>query len=232
MLNLAQKYSQVLQRPSVLLLLELEKFVNGAILQIDRVERSTRRWNANMRKQHPTGRHNFLKAAHARLFLDAHFYFICVGQVDKFLGQLCRTLNNAALHELRGRFQADFETEIEIRNDLEHLDERAVGRKRSKDANPDEVNKWMGDFVNFFGSELTFGGKKCPVNKEAAKRLRQSYRSAIAIIRRDYALKDTRYVADESRDKRIKRVSRIAESLLLRSTRSTRKPKRTRKRSA
>src|SRR5689334_2422614 len=122
MFDLSHKYFRVLGFPSVTLLFELEKFVNGALVQIGRVERAKRSLNlsARTRSKVPTGNT-------ARLFLDAHFYFVCIGQIDKFLGQLCRSLKSPALNELHRRFKTDFEPEI--RNDLEHLYERAVGRK-------------------------------------------------------------------------------------------------------
>jgi hypothetical protein len=87
MLNLAHKYSQVLKRSSTILLWELERFVNGALMQIGRVERASRTMDVNARKEHKNRR-----AHMARLFLDAHFYFVCIGQVEKFLGQLCGNL--------------------------------------------------------------------------------------------------------------------------------------------
>jgi hypothetical protein len=93
MFDLSHKYFRVLGFPSVTLLFELEKFVNGALLQIGRVERAKSSLNLNPPKQRKVPTANL-----ARMFLDAHFYFVCIGQIDKFLGQLCRSLKSPALN--------------------------------------------------------------------------------------------------------------------------------------
>jgi len=77
MFNLASKYVFVLKgQESYLLLVMLEKNVNGAIIQVGRVQR-TRKRLAKMRDT--KNLHNNLQ----RLSLDAHFYFICIEQVNR-----------------------------------------------------------------------------------------------------------------------------------------------------
>jgi len=217
MLDLAHKYIFVLKPLSLaakdtfagyLLLAKLEEFVNGALEQIKRVERARRSMRASVDREQP----KFPKAALARLFMDAHFYFICVGQVNKFLGQLCRFLKNAKLYKVHHDFRQEFSQEI--RDHLEHLDERVVGRIRkgrgSKDADPKVVAAWKQDFVNFAGDKLSFGGKQYPVNAGAAKKLRGFHMQVIEIIREDYALKDRRFVEDEMRGKHLRKIMRQA----------------------
>jgi hypothetical protein len=205
MFDLAHKYSGVIELPAYVLLRELERFVNGALIQIGRVERSKHRMYIAARKHS-----KFPTTSQARLFLDAHFYFVCLGQVDKFLGQMSRNLKSPALDEIHRRFKKDFEPEI--RNDLEHLDERALGKQKNKDADPELVKKWHRDFVNFAGDELTFGGKMYPVNKQAAKRLSRSYRDIIAVIRQEYASKDVHFTTAELQQARIRRIIRQVDS--------------------
>lgn len=213
MLDQAHKYVFVLKPPlgtvkddrdGFILLMFLEKFVNGALLQIKRVERTKRSTIARLNR----GQRKFPTAAMEQLFMDAHFYFICIGQVNKFLKQLARCLDNPKLKKLRSEFEQDFRQEI--RNHLEHLDERVVGRhvKGGKlvDAAPEIVSAWKQDFVNFRGDKLSFGGKQYAVNAEAAKRLRGFHMRVIAVIREDYALKDRRFVADEMREKDLRKI--------------------------
>ena len=84
-----------------------------------------------------------------------------MGQINKHLRQLCLVLRNASLVEIGRNFKATFPQEI--RDHLEHLDERAVGRTLSKGevtaAPPELVQAWKSDFINFQGDKLSFGGK-------------------------------------------------------------------------
>lgn len=207
MINLADKYTRVLKTPEWLLLTLLEQFVNGALLQIQRVERTRRTLNARRSRdyKHPT-------AAMIRLFLDAHFYFICIGQANKCLRQLCEVLGNKALSEAHRTFEKEFPQEI--RNDLEHLDERAVGKLRGKDVDAELLRAWNCDFITFRNDKFSFGGKFYPVNKDAANRLRQAYRDVIAVIRAEYALKDPRFGEDERRELEQRKITRQVEKTL------------------
>ena len=202
MINLADKYTRVLKCPAPILLGLLEKFVNGALLQIRRVERASRTLNAPRREND-----RFPRATMARLFLDAHFYFICIGQANKSLRRLCEVLGNDELDVACRNFEAEFQQEI--RNHLEHIDERAVGKLWSKDVDAEVARGWNRDFVTFRNDMLSFGGKLYPVNRGAAKRLREAYRRVISVIRKEYALKDAHFVEEERRDAAIRQYAKV-----------------------
>jgi hypothetical protein len=76
----------------------------------------------------------------------------------------------------------------EIRNDLEHIDARAVGL-RKKGRRKVKIGN-IQDFRNFSNDNLTFNGKSYPVNKESLNRLKDFYRRTMSVIHEDYALKD------------------------------------------
>lgn len=174
-----------------MLLYNIEKYINGAILQVGRVEKE--------RKAH-FKKFIGLPIAHFRrldnIFLDAHFYFICIDQIDKNLKRLIGQLGNKNLEIICQEFQTDFDSEI--RNDLEHIDARAVGKtKFEKDVDGNTKRSWMVDFVNFQGDKLSFGGRKYAINKDSIKKLKKIYQKLIRTIRADYALKDKNYVEME-----------------------------------
>lgn len=212
MLQLATKYIRVLDWQQWLLLELVEQFVNGSLIQIGRIERSERTMKANLHAHRSPD-----PATSTRRFLDAHFYFICIGLVNKCLRRLCGILNNAELTKIQAAFENEFKQEI--RNDLEHLDERAVGKKLGKDVDAAEVRKWMGDFVGFKNDKLSFGGKPYPVNKATAQRLRELYGQVIAVIHEGYAAKDANFVEQEAQEEIIRRATRRVRATMRRAAR-------------
>jgi len=214
MFDEAHKYWFVLRPPSMptkggldgyLLLKNLEKYMNGALLQINRVVRDRRSVTASMNSGT-----KWPPRSLAKMFLDAHFYFICIGQINKFFRQLCHFLNNSKLDKLHKEFQLEFQQEI--RDHLEHLDERVVGRiasgRKIVKAEPEVVNAWKQDFVNFVGDSLSFGGKQYPVNAEAGKKLRVFHERLIEVVREDYALKNPRFLRGEAQDSLGRKIER------------------------
>jgi hypothetical protein len=205
MFNLASNYTFVLGDISnYLLLSNVEKYINGAILQIERVERERKNYYKNFSK---IGVHPPFPNRLPKIFLDAHFYFICIKQIDKNLGQLQKQLKNKKLDKIIQQFRIMFDNEI--RNDLEHIDERAVGKKFGKHVDVNTKNSWMGDFVNFCDDKLSFGGKKYPINKDSVKKLNIIYKDIIKILREDYALKDRRFREMEKTLKFVKSLPKI-----------------------
>ena len=99
----------------------------------------------------------------ARLHCDYHFYFICIGEINKLLKRLCEVLDDNDLKTINESFNEKFGTAITIRDDLEHIDERALGKRKKEDIGH------ISDFGNFVGDSFTFHGKKFPVNKEMLK---------------------------------------------------------------
>lgn len=206
MIDLSSKYIFIFEDIQTYFLLSIiEEYVNGAELQIRRIERT----RAIIRKAFLTyeGFSRTKTSTHTnrqrRLFHDAHFYFICLGQISKSLERLCNKLKNKNLHKINSEFKKEFSREI--RNDLEHIDARAVGKKKKgrKEIDIGVVR----DFKNFKGDQLTFNGKSYPVNKDALNRLKSIYRKIINVIHEDYALKDPNFVENSIRNKYIEKIT-------------------------
>lgn len=211
MFSLSSKYFSVFKNIEIYILLsKTEQYINGAILQIERIER-TRRLMEKKRSK-PLEQKNVTLLL-PKLFLDAHFYFICVGQVNKFFKRLCDELKNPNLDKVYSEFKKVFKSEI--RNDLEHLDERVVGKKFGKAVNEELKKRWLQDFVNFRDDRLSFGGKLYPVNKEALKNLKGIYKNLISVIHKDYAMKNSNFVEWENREKIINKITRLVEKKFL-----------------
>ena len=187
----------------------IEEYVNGAELQISRIEKTrrlVRKTLSSIRNFKNTNWTTYRKQ-HLRIFCDAHFYFICIGQVSKCLKRLRTKLKNRKLDNIYSKFQKIFSQEI--RNDLEHIDARAVGLKK-KGRKEVEIGN-IQDFKNFSNDNLTFNGKTYPVNKESLKELKEFYQRTISVIHEDYALKDPSFVYDMVREKHLKKIMRIAQ---------------------
>ena len=203
----ASKYAFVLDFQSFLLLHLIEEYVNGAELQIHRIDRTRgviRRSLAGREFFEQTGiaTHN---RRNRRLFHDTHFYFICIGQVSKSFKQLCERLRNPRLKKLRERLDREFSREI--RNDLEHLDERAVGKKRGVDIG------FIRDFKNFSDDKLTFNGKSYPVNRASLNNLKSIYKELVRIVHEDYAMWDPKFVEREQRDRHTQKLNKAARKM-------------------
>ena len=209
MLDLASKYVFVIgDVQSYFLLSLIEEYVNGAELQIRRIDRNRNSIRKSLESK--CAFESTKLATHQRrqrrLFHDAHFYFICIGQVSKSLDRLGKRLGNPKLKKASARFNREFSREI--RNDLEHIDARAVGKKKKRGREVD-IGPVRG-FKNFAGDKLTFDGKSYRVNKDSLNRLKSIYRKVIDIIHEDYALKDANFVATLIRDKQIAAMTKAA----------------------
>lgn len=187
----------------------MEEYVNGAELQIRRIDRTRKAIRKTFQSQQDFERTKWSthKNRQQRIFYDAHYYFICIGQISKCLERLCNKLNNKELHKINSGFNREFRREI--RNDLEHIDSRAVGKKKKgrKEIDIGVVR----DFKNFRGDHLTFNGKSYPVNKEALNRLKSIYRKIIEVIHEDYALKDTNFVERLVRKEYIEKITKAVQ---------------------
>jgi len=212
MYDLAHKYSFCLfsdpqhNMEAYLLLLELENYANGAIMQITRIDRTRKAIEKKLQGMkfikddkhiHKSTRKDF---ALTRLHCDTHFYFICIGQINKLLKRLCEVLNDCDLKVVYHKFTSKFNKDI--RDDLEHLDERAVGKKK---------RQYIGhitDFCNFPGDSFSFNGKQYPVNKGSVKELTQIYKEVIDVLYKNYGSKDPHFVWMEQSERQSKELFR------------------------
>ena len=136
MFDEASKYTFVLKDiQSIMLLNLIERYVNGAELQITRIDR-TRTLIKNSLSPYEAFERTRTETHHRRqriLFHDAHFYFIYISKVGKGFKRFCDRLESARLYKLCAKLEKEFSREI--RNDLEHIDERAVGARIPSDLN-------------------------------------------------------------------------------------------------
>jgi len=210
MFNLTSKYYFVFGDMQInILLMLIEEYVNGAELQISRIERTRRLDKKALSSIRSSNKLNWTtyRKQHLKIFCDAHFYFICIGQVNRCLNRLCAKLKNKNLNKIYVEFQKTFDQEI--RNDLEHIDARAVGLKKKgrKEISIGHIR----DFKNFSNDNLTFNGKAYPVNTESLEKLKDFYKRTISVINEDYALKNPDYVYDMVNEKHLKKIMRIAQ---------------------
>ena len=216
MFDLASKYIFVLDDIQTYLLLSLaEEYVNGAEIQIRRIDRTRKDILKSLqsRLEFEQSKSRTHWNGQKRLFHDAHFYFICIGQISNCLEKLCSKLNNPKLQNIRSNFNKEFSREI--RNDLEHIASRAIGKKK-KGRREVDIG-FIRDFKNFSGDNLTFNGKSYPVNKEELHKIKAIYRKIIAVIHKDYALRNAHFVnrfATEKHIEKIKKAKDIPDSEL------------------
>jgi hypothetical protein len=209
MYDLAYKYCFCLDdgrqtgHKASLLLLELENYVNGAIMQTARIERNRKSIDKKLKrkkeliKDYQHAQQRIQKDfGLTRLHCDFHFYFICVGQIGKLLKRLCEVLNDHDLNEVYTRFMEKFDKAI--RDDLEHIDERAIGKKFQKDIGH------ISDFGNFPGDRFSFNGKEFPVNREKLNELRQIYHDIIFVLYKNYGSKNEFFVRLEQSERQAK----------------------------
>ncbi len=207
MINKATKYFRVVPQNMILLLVKLEDYVNAADLQVQRIERVKK----SMSKDRTPNYNFILQRVHLnKLFSDAHFYFICIGQINKLLNQIDSELKNPNIKQLKVKFTQQFNKEI--RDHLEHIDERAVGKMKGEPHA--DINKWKSNFLNFSGDKLSFGRVKYEVSKKSVRELKKIYEEFIVIIHNDYALKDPKFIQEQKRDKQLKKMDSFAKKII------------------
>jgi len=206
MYNLANKYCFCLDsdpqnaQKAFLLLFELENYINGAIIQAARIERTRRSIDKKFKremdsiKDYRYDQRSIKKDfSLTRLYCDYHFYFICIGQINKLLKRLCEVLGDHDLEHIYTKFGKQFDKDI--RNNLEHIDQRAIGKKFRRDIGH------ISDFGNLPGDRFSFNGKEYPVNKEKLNELRQIYHEIIKVLYKNYGSKDTFFMLQEQRER-------------------------------
>lgn len=190
MFNTASRYYSVLPSKAFMLLVVLEKYVNGATRQMARIERSKEAIElAENTKDIPS------------LFLDVHFYFNCIGVVDESLMRFATTLSNKKLKRIRKKLHTIFDRDI--RNAFEHVAEKLTKH--------DELR----DLFNMYGDVLTFDGKRYSVRKTDVTKLRELFKEIIAVIHNEYAMKDPRFVSAQQRAKHDRLMDRKIKAKLL-----------------
>lgn len=203
MFDLATKYTFALDKNTsksvgrYLLLSNLEKYLNGAIIEMNRMTRVRRLIMVNLQSQKLSKNFRLQYLAN-----DHHFYFICVDKVYKLLSALGKEFNDKEIADLAKRVNKVFDI-TSVRNHLEHIDDRSLGFL-SIDDKKKQNRKFISDFGNFIGDNFSFDGKKFPSDKNSVSKLKEKYIQLIAIINKKYASKDPGFVWREQSEKRYK----------------------------
>lgn len=208
MFDLASKYSFSLDKDRkkaikcLLLLYCLESYVNGAIIEMKRLNRTRQVIKNDIQKSLKTGgrRKNFHLTYLAN---DTHFYFICIDKVYKLLSSLSAELNDSDIKNLEAKLNSIFDIQT-VRDHLEHIEQRCLGRFPREDRSKIAKN----DLGNFIGEDFSFGGKKFPSGMGSVDELKKIYTALLEILERKYASQDPSFVWRQQSEERYKQIMR------------------------
>ena len=143
-------------------LLTLEKYVNGAIIQWNRIQADNRAL---------LGQFNSVdRTLMETLFLDIHFYFICYEKVQNLLKCLAETDGDSKLNNLWQILKPKFKPFNDARNILEHIETR-INKKN------------LSDFGNLRNDTFSFAGKQFDISASGLKLLTNAYEQVVGILR-------------------------------------------------
>lgn len=188
-----------------LLLSNLEKYVNGAIIEMRRLNRARRAISKKVESRR-LGKDNHL----TYLANDTHFYFICIDKVYMLLSRLGKELDDPDIKKLAKRLGKDFDIKT-VRNHLEHIDARCLGFLTKKDEDK-KISKHIADFGNFINENFSFNGKQFPSGKAGLIELKDIYKGLLSILKSKYASKDPHFVWREQSEKRDKAIMKALKS--------------------
>lgn len=210
MFDLVGKYWRYLDRDNdknlslSLLLHYLENYVNGAIIEMNRLEKTRRKLDrlGDADSWRPEKQHFQLTS----LACDTHFFFICIDKCYKLINQLSIELNDEDIKKLKTKLNKIFDIKT-VRNHLEHIDDRCKGYLSLKNKKQN-IKTHISDFANFAGDDFSFNNKKFPSNKKSLEELKVIYRDLIKIIHNKYAIKDAEFVEEINMEKSIKLIKK------------------------
>jgi hypothetical protein len=231
MYDLAERYcfrshldhDDTIDRELSLLLLFLEQYVNGAIIEMSRLERTRRsldeEWRARrlareLRKRRRLAGEQDLgqnMGALSRkrdsqltyLECDTHFFFICINQCYKLIPLLSQKLNDNEITKLATELNGVFDIRT-IRDHLEHVEDRCQSYLSREDRDR-KIKKPISDFGNFVGGNFSFNGKEFRSDRKSLEKLEEIYLRLIGILD-DRARKDPEFV----REMEMKETSELA----------------------
>lgn len=183
---------------SFLLLDKMEDYVNGAIIQFNRIQSTRMEISENIEEEVEQGtkilediwkiedsklRSQKLKEFYEKrennskiriinintLFLDIHFYLICFDKVQNLIEKLAYKENNENLSILCASLRPQFKPYNDMRNNLEHIEDRTKP-KHAK------------DFGNLNNDKFTFGGKEVDISRGSLSFICNSYEQVLECI--------------------------------------------------
>lgn len=187
MFDLATKYCFHLDKNNTkslelfLLLHSLEKYVNGAIIEMNRLEKTRKNITkklSNLSQDINTPRKKDFQLTY--LACDTHFFFICIDKCYKLITQLSLELNDNEIKKLKTTLNKVFDIAT-VRNHLEHIEDRCRGYLNLKDKKQN-IKKHISDFGNFAGDDFSFNNKKYPSGKKSLEELKNIYLDLIKIL--------------------------------------------------
>lgn len=143
-------------------LLTLENYVNGAMIQWNRIQAEKRAL--------PGLGPGVDKTLMQTLFLDIHFYFICYDKAQNLLKCLAETDGDSKLNNLWKILKPKFKPFNNARNILEHIETRME-------------KKHLSDFGNLRNDTFSFGGKRFDISASGLKILTDAYEKVVGILR-------------------------------------------------
>jgi len=200
--DVASKYGPYLDRTNqkknlrlFILLLNLEKYVNGAAIEIKRLNRARRAIDRKMQDVFKGNiRRNLEKKDHSLTYLavDTHSFFVFVDKIHKLLLAMAEELGDVNIRALVQTLRNIIDIQ-KIRNHLEHIDERCLGFLTLSDKKKG-LRKHISDLGNFAGDNFSFDGKQFPSGTKIMRVLNTVYTDLIDILEREYAKKDPLFV--------------------------------------
>lgn len=142
-------------------LLVLEKYVNGAILQWDRIQTDKRTL--------PGLGPGVDGTLMLTLFLDIHFYFICYDKAQNLLEYLVKNDGDPKLDNLWQTLRPKFKPFNDARNILEHIETKMK-------------KEYLSDFGNLANDTFTFGGERFDISSSGLKILTDAYEEVVGIL--------------------------------------------------
>lgn len=214
MFDLSTKYCFHLNKNSkkslelFLLLHTIEKYVNGAIIEMSRLEKTRqniiKKLSALRNPEYIRSRKKDFQLTY--LGCDTHFFFICIDKCYKLLNQLSIELEDKNIKKLGVRLNKVFDIAT-VRNHLEHIEDRCRGYISLKDKNKNKKTN-IQDFGNFIGNDFSFHNKKFPSDKKSLEELKNIYQDLINILHNNYASKDSNFIEKIKAEERIKLIQK------------------------
>lgn len=217
MFDVASKYGLYLDKTNqkrnlrlFLLLQNLEKYVNGAAIEVRRLNRTRQTINRRMQDlfRGNTTR-NIEKKDHSLTYLavDTHSFFVFVDKIYKLLGALAEELGDVNVGALVQTLEDNIDIQ-KVRNHLEHIDRRCLGFLTLSDEKR-ELRTHISDFGNFAGDNFSFDGKQFPSGTGIMRVLNTVYTDLIDILEREYAKKDPLFILRQRQEEIYKQAMKM-----------------------
>lgn len=139
----------------------LEKYVNGATIQWNRIQETRRA----LPGPGPGVDGTLMQA----LFLDIHFYFVCYDKAQNLLEHFAALDGDLELNNLWQTIGPQFRPFNDARNHLEHIEER--------------IARGVSDLGNLEKETYTFDGERFDVSASGLRILTDAYEQVVHILR-------------------------------------------------